>query len=680
MEYITRSIPRGNNLFLVVLLVVGALFTLPSCGGGGGSSTASPPPTPSPTVNISVNPTTVTVGQSTTLTWSSTNASSCKASGAWSGAEATSGSQKVTPSTSGTATYSLNCTGSGGAATGSAQLTVNQKLSISGVSNSSPLPLTPIQVTTTGLNASAPLTIQFSDSTGYSASETPIRIASDGSTVIVAVPLYISIATQQIGPGTVSLTLSQGNMTTNAVMVNIQDLPPVSSYGVQPGQITHAFLQMEATLVGRRLNEFQAFQVANGNTVDTSSAQSDLSSVLTSTIEARSDVDRVTLNNTVAIPAGTLPDGNSIQFDETTLDLMDRIHGIFLTGPFGAIVNQLSTAGVVKKRRMVHVRSRTGRFAVRVSISGIASSAHFSSLNNGRNSHRRSGVPPLNWAGILQAMEGVNNITDLTEATQKGVNAQGIADAVSAIGTGAGAVNSILVDNFKFGVVATFVSTLNVSAHCWGDVLYWAYAEATGDQALAASAVQDMQSIPLSEELRAIQNLALAPFEALQGASTVLNFVENMASYASQDSNGNSEAGNDLQTDLMILTSDGTVASSPSNGLAEIQGVVDLTSNLGIEQPQSSIDLSPGPGGETIASMADPNGNYDLLVPLGVSGFDYSSAQLDLVDPISDNALGSELIDLTGATTTAALQVPTMDGTCNDTDINDPDGDDPDCD
>src|SRR5215469_3636142 len=105
-------------------------------------------------------------------------------------------------------------------------------------------------------------------------------MSSDGSTLIAAVPLYISTSTQQIGPGTVSMTLSQGSVTSNSVSINIQDLPSVSSYGVQPGQITHAFLVMEATLVSRRLNEFQAFQVANGNTVNTASAQADLSSLL----------------------------------------------------------------------------------------------------------------------------------------------------------------------------------------------------------------------------------------------------------------------------------------------------------------------------------------------------------------------------------------------------------------
>jgi hypothetical protein len=54
---------------------------------------------------------------------SSTNADR-GASGAWSGAEAASGTLNVTPSASGTASYALACTGSGGTANGTATLSV----------------------------------------------------------------------------------------------------------------------------------------------------------------------------------------------------------------------------------------------------------------------------------------------------------------------------------------------------------------------------------------------------------------------------------------------------------------------------------------------------------------------------------------------------------------------------
>lgn len=84
----------------------GAILT--SCGGGYGGGSSSTPAT----VNFSVMPTSITAGQSATLTWS-TNGSGCTASGSWSGAKPSSGTQKVTPAAAGSYTYDLTCSGGG---------------------------------------------------------------------------------------------------------------------------------------------------------------------------------------------------------------------------------------------------------------------------------------------------------------------------------------------------------------------------------------------------------------------------------------------------------------------------------------------------------------------------------------------------------------------------------------
>ena len=83
-------------------------LTLQACGGG---KSAPPPPPPTPSVTLSVSPTSITAGQSATLTWSSTQAVSCAASAGWTGSEATSGTQVVTPTAAGSVTYTLTCTG-----------------------------------------------------------------------------------------------------------------------------------------------------------------------------------------------------------------------------------------------------------------------------------------------------------------------------------------------------------------------------------------------------------------------------------------------------------------------------------------------------------------------------------------------------------------------------------------
>jgi hypothetical protein len=56
----------------------------------------------------------ITVGSSATLTWSSVNTTGCAGSGGWSGALAASGSQTVTPAAAGAVTYSLTCSNAAG--------------------------------------------------------------------------------------------------------------------------------------------------------------------------------------------------------------------------------------------------------------------------------------------------------------------------------------------------------------------------------------------------------------------------------------------------------------------------------------------------------------------------------------------------------------------------------------
>jgi hypothetical protein len=84
-----------------------------------------------PTLTLAAS--SVTLGSSTTLTWSSANNQGCTASGAWTGALASSGSQTVSPTATGTDSYMLACTNkTGTSSTASATLMVNAKAASSG--------------------------------------------------------------------------------------------------------------------------------------------------------------------------------------------------------------------------------------------------------------------------------------------------------------------------------------------------------------------------------------------------------------------------------------------------------------------------------------------------------------------------------------------------------------------
>jgi hypothetical protein len=125
--------------------VLGVLL-LPGCGGGGyggGSSAAyMPPASAAPSVALSqpAQATTIHLGQSGTLAWAASNATTCSGSvsgtggGSFSGTLATSGTQSVAPTATGTYSYSLECTGSGGTASAkSMTVTVNASI-LSGLS------------------------------------------------------------------------------------------------------------------------------------------------------------------------------------------------------------------------------------------------------------------------------------------------------------------------------------------------------------------------------------------------------------------------------------------------------------------------------------------------------------------------------------------------------------------
>jgi hypothetical protein len=73
----------------------------------------------------------VSAGNTTTLSWVALNASTCTASGNWSGTQPTSGSQSVTISAISSLTYTLTCTTGAGSQAGSATLQVVPPLSIS---------------------------------------------------------------------------------------------------------------------------------------------------------------------------------------------------------------------------------------------------------------------------------------------------------------------------------------------------------------------------------------------------------------------------------------------------------------------------------------------------------------------------------------------------------------------
>ncbi len=96
-----------------------------TCKGAGGSASASASVTvhAPPTVSASFGKNSIALGESVTLTWSSTNATRCGGSPSI-GSTSTSGTKDYTPSSAGTFSVTVTCRGAGGSGSATASVTV----------------------------------------------------------------------------------------------------------------------------------------------------------------------------------------------------------------------------------------------------------------------------------------------------------------------------------------------------------------------------------------------------------------------------------------------------------------------------------------------------------------------------------------------------------------------------
>lgn len=126
--------------------VIGTFAVTPSvttsyiltCSGSGGTSTESRTVTVGnvsggvPTITMSISPSSVNIGNSASLVWSTAGATACSAFGGWSGNKNVSGSETVFPTT--TTTYGLVCSGPGGSAVQNQTVTVGSGIGVPAIS------------------------------------------------------------------------------------------------------------------------------------------------------------------------------------------------------------------------------------------------------------------------------------------------------------------------------------------------------------------------------------------------------------------------------------------------------------------------------------------------------------------------------------------------------------------
>ena len=225
-----------------------ASLTLIACGGGNSGSVTSTPPNNAPTItSFSASPTTITVGASTTLSWSVTDATTLSISGV---GTVTGTSTTVAPTN--TTVYTLTATNSYGSTTANVTVTVN------GTSGSAP--------TITSFTAS-PSSIQSGQSSTLSWS------VSNATTLSIAGIGTVTGTSRSVSPTTTTTyTLTATNATGSTTATATVTVSSTST-SLHYGSMATADLG-----IGANLNGAIPFPADNAWNTDISSAPVDANS------------------------------------------------------------------------------------------------------------------------------------------------------------------------------------------------------------------------------------------------------------------------------------------------------------------------------------------------------------------------------------------------------------------
>lgn len=220
-----------------IAVLTAAAVGLAACGGGGSGSGPPPaPPIPAPVVSLLAQPATVGRNGTTTLTWSAANASSCTASGDWSGSRDANGSITLGPFTS-NGTYTLTCTGGGGSGNASTTVTF------------SPVPVITLTATPPRvlLGGTSTLNWTTSDATSCTGSANATTVPLNGW--LGTQPTSGSFTTPGISSPTDFILDCSGPFGTSRTVTRVDATPPgqINFYGTPPVAFLHDTLTFRWT-------------------------------------------------------------------------------------------------------------------------------------------------------------------------------------------------------------------------------------------------------------------------------------------------------------------------------------------------------------------------------------------------------------------------------------------------
>lgn len=549
-------------------------------------------------------------------------------------------------------TLLASCGGGGGGDSPSTPSTQSTPtLQITSVSSPTPTARTALYVSTKGLDASQPFTTTLTIG-GFAVAAKQIRTQSDG-TVVLAVPLIIDPATGLTTSGAMSVQLSQGTLKSNIVTVTVQDLPSSSSYGATPGQISRGYLNYLTIAIAQTINHYQAIAAFPKNTVNTKSFRATLQSQLLATMEMRDNIDVIVAGKQTQLSIGNTAAGTTFYFNKNSIEVMDRIIGLYLQviGYLPSSVPEITAkparqpAAGSTGQSLIEPVDKGAAGALIATLGAIASVAGITS-------------------GVISAVSPNSTTFDTVLAgAQVVVGFAGLATLGTTAGVYIGGAAALLGVVATVNDICTLQANNNPSALDYIKVVADGLGAAAGLASSIAAGAEVAAGIAQSLETAFGQpsagTVALQGTAFVAGISSVVTAIEGLAPADQQNA-----------------------ASSPPTQVGTATGDAMVTNANGpLLSPLTGVSLTDPGTGQQFTTVTDPSGNYDITVPIGAPGINYSDFILSLFDPISQTQLSSsQNVNLSGLSPNSPVPLIPLSGTCIDTDAGAPDSDDGDCD
>jgi hypothetical protein len=515
-------------------------------------------------------------------------------------------------------------------------------------SNVSPTALTPVALTVAGLDFNSAFTVTLSTASDASVPLPPVRVSSATNLIVIAMPLYIDPTSGATAPLTASVTITQGINTSNALTLNIADLPSVASYGVNPGDLSRGLLNAQSVYFGMNLNALQAMGAVNANT-NTSSVQKNISALQVATIQARADIDAIVSGAQTSLNIGSLSDGTTVAFNASSVDVMDRMVGLYLqaVGLLPSTVYSTPTSVSQPSRKMRRRRTNGSGAGSIISLLGTATgtlnllTAQTSTLNstNGVDKFIAVGQGTTALVGIFGVLAFV-------------AGAPSLLAAATVVGAGYGLL-AMVNDWAKW-----YTQSLAVDAAIQsGDAAALAQAQTAVAAAKTSFAIDTIDTaFSVFESVGAAGDVAetFATLVAAQSGGDVgiaaVHLIDGVLSYVETNNGSTLEA----DSETMDASNAYVPGAAGSFGLAngQLTGLVDDGSGTQI----NGVELSAANSDLTTAAGTD--GNYSLIVPLNVSAYEDSAMDLGTYDIATSLFTPPTSVNLIGLTNTAPVDLP----------------------